>query len=337
MTLLSQSRDTGEASAPGSVKLAALRWQWHAHAAEWIKWVRAPGRPDSYFRFHGEQFLSMVPAPGRLTLDVGCGEGRVGRDLREMGHKVLGVDCSLAMCDAAATHQDFRDHPQGARVIAGDAATLPLADGSVDCAIAFMCLQDMDDMPGALREIARVLEDGKQLVLAIVHPMYSHGRLSGTDGNGDGGARDYFQPEQRVSTDQQDDLTVTFYREHRPLETYMTALLDAGFAIEKWDEVTEPDKTRPNHSVPMFLDIVATKKPSVVRHRADGRLRRHPAGGRPDSIRPGMRRSTISIRIMTRVPRSMADLRLKLGAPILLLGGALGGVLVAELLAYLRP
>ena len=76
------------------------------------------------------------------------------------------------MCDAAYD-SDFRDHPEGARVIAGDAAKLPLADSSADCAVAFMCLQDIDDMPGAIREIARVLEDGRQLALAIVHPCIS--------------------------------------------------------------------------------------------------------------------------------------------------------------------
>jgi SAM-dependent methyltransferase len=337
MTLTSQSRDTGKLPAPGQVKSAVLRWHWDTHASEWIKWVRAPGQPDSYFRFHGESFLSMVPAPGRLTLDIGCGEGRVGRDLRKAGHKVLGVDCSLTMCGAAATHSDFRDHPHSARVIAGDAGALPLADGSADCAIAFMCLQDMDDMPGALGEIARVLEDGKQLVLAIVHPMYSHGGSSSTESHGKGNvSRDYFQPELRVSTDQQDDLTVTFYREHRPLNTYMKALLDAGFAIDKWDEVTEPDRTRPNHSLPMFLDIVATKKPKeapLVRHVVDRRRLRRSTGGRSAGTRPISRRSAVSssLRSMAVIPGSVGDIPAKWFAPILFLGGAALG-----LLAFLR-
>ena len=51
---------------------------WDAHAHEWIKWVRAPDRQDSYWRFHRERFLSLIPAAGRLTVDIGCGEGRVG-------------------------------------------------------------------------------------------------------------------------------------------------------------------------------------------------------------------------------------------------------------------
>ena len=269
MTLVRQFRESGQVPAPGPAKLAVLRWKWDTHAPEWIKWVRAPGRPDSYFRFHGEFFLSMVPEPGRLTLDIGCGEGRVGRDLQRAGHRVVGIDCSLAMCSAAADHPDFRGHPERARVIAGDAAALPLADGSADCAVAFMCLQDIDDMPSALKEIARVLEDGKQLALAIVHPMYSHVRASSV-GNGDGNPNaspNYFQPELRISTDRQGDLTVTFFREHRPLEAYVSALLDAGFDIDQWRELTEPDKTSPNHRLPMFLDILATKKLSDVPHR----------------------------------------------------------------------
>ena len=38
-----------------------------------------------------------------------------------------------------------------------DAATLPLPDASCDLVIAFMSLQDVDDLPGAVAEIGRVL------------------------------------------------------------------------------------------------------------------------------------------------------------------------------------
>ena len=47
---------------------------WEREANAWIKWARAPGH-DSYWRFHRDQFLAIVPPPGRLTLDLGCGEG----------------------------------------------------------------------------------------------------------------------------------------------------------------------------------------------------------------------------------------------------------------------
>ena len=82
-----------------------LRDAWDAHAQEWISWARAPGH-DSYWQFHRDAFLPLVPPPGRLTVDIGSGEGRVGRDLARLGHRVVGVDASLTMATAAASHPD---------------------------------------------------------------------------------------------------------------------------------------------------------------------------------------------------------------------------------------
>lgn len=238
-----------------------LRDKWDEHAREWIAWVRSPEQQDSYTRFHRERFLKLVPNHGRLTLDIGCGEGRVGRDLQAAGHTVLGVDWSNAMCDAAATH------PQApVRVVIGDAAKLPIADASVDCAVAFMSLQDIDDMRGAVTEIARVLEDGEKLALAIVHPMYSGGNFGTAQESKKDFVikRSYFKPKLLVSNDSQGDLTMTFYREHRPLQMYTQALLDAGFIIDQLTEVTDEDEGTPRNQVPMFLDILATRKPRPV-------------------------------------------------------------------------
>ncbi len=259
-------------------RVTVLRDSWDAHAEEWITWVRAAGEPDSYFRFHREDFLPLVPvpAPGELTLDIGCGEGRVGRDLEKLGHKVLGVVWSFTMCQAAATHPSAPAH-----VAVGDAAKLPLASSSVDCVTAFMCLQDMDDMPGVIGEIARVLKDGKKLAMAIVHPMYSVGIFSATSTSDEDFVvkGSYFQPELRISEDRQDGVKVTFIREHRTLERYIQSLLDAGFTIERLHEVTDKDESNPRHRVPMFLDILAIRTPrqeittppfrhEVVRHAA---------------------------------------------------------------------
>jgi 2-polyprenyl-3-methyl-5-hydroxy-6-metoxy-1,4-benzoquinol methylase len=42
-----------------------------------------------------------LPSPGRLTLDIGCGEGRLARDLKELGHHVAGIDSSPSLVAAA--------------------------------------------------------------------------------------------------------------------------------------------------------------------------------------------------------------------------------------------
>jgi ubiquinone/menaquinone biosynthesis C-methylase UbiE len=58
-----------------------------------------------------------VPAPGRATLDVGCGEGRVTRDLAARGHRVIGIDASPTLL-GAATDADPDGHYQLADAVA---------------------------------------------------------------------------------------------------------------------------------------------------------------------------------------------------------------------------
>jgi SAM-dependent methyltransferase len=282
-------------------RATVLRDHWDAHAGEWIDWVRAPDQQDSYWRFHRGRFLSLVPEPGRLTLDIGCGEGRVARDLKVLGHRVLGVDWSFTMCRAAATHPE-----DPADVVAADAARLPLADESVDCAVAFMSLQDIDEMRGTIKEIARVLADGQKLALAIVHPTYSASGINPDDRFEI--KRSYLAHELCISKDQRDDLTMTFYREHRPLQDYVNALLEAGFSIEGLLELTDDDERSPRYHVPMFLDIVAVRKPrkDPRKEKATDSARAHhvvprslPRRGHDHQIgpgKPGHRRLGLSAR-----------------------------------------
>jgi len=66
------------------------------------------------------RFIDAMAAPGSRILDAGCGPGRVGGRLAELGHDVVGVDIDPALI-AAAEH----DHP-GPRWLHGDLSTLDL-------------------------------------------------------------------------------------------------------------------------------------------------------------------------------------------------------------------
>src|SRR6266508_1607388 len=142
----------------------ALSDFWEGQAERWVRWAREPGH-DTYRCFHRDRFLELVPPAGRLTVDVGCGEGRLARDLKALGHRVVAVDASPTLVLLA------READPELEVHLADAAELPLPDGHADLVVAFMSLGDIDDMAGAVREMARVLEPGGRLCVAVVHPI----------------------------------------------------------------------------------------------------------------------------------------------------------------------
>jgi ubiquinone/menaquinone biosynthesis C-methylase UbiE len=227
----------------------SLRERWEEQAPNWIRWAREPGH-DSYWRFHRDGFLASLPAPGRLTLDVGCGEGRVTRDLRALGHRVVGVDQSASMI-AAAREAD----PEGEYVVA-DAAELPFEDGSADLVISFMALMDMDDMAGAVQEVSRVLEPAGRFVVAVVHPINSAGQFVPRQGVDDApfviesylGSRPYEDHLER------DGLEMTFHSFHHPLEDFSRAFEDGGFLFERVRELYDDENPRWRR-VPLFLRL----------------------------------------------------------------------------------
>jgi len=236
----------------------SLRDAWERNAADFVAWARKPGH-DSYWRFHRDLFLELLPPPGRLTLDIGCGEGRLARDLKARGHTVVGIDASPTMVDHAREADPELD------IRLADAVALPFVDGAADLAVAFMSLQDVDDMPGAIAEAARVLCPGARLCLAIAHPLNSAGTFVGED---DGGAfvleGSYLDAFRYADTLEHDGLRVTFASEHRPLHAYVDALEEAGLRIERLREPrTARAQTRSGtgrwERVPLFLHIRAVK------------------------------------------------------------------------------
>jgi SAM-dependent methyltransferase len=150
------------------------------------------------------------------------------------------------MCRAAASHPDT---PLTA--VVADAARLPFPDNAADRVVAFMALHDIDDLPGTVGEIARVLGSGGVLVLAIVHPLNSALKY---DGELDAHVmRRSWYEERRVSgTFNRAGLTMTFHSRHRPLQAYTETLAGAGFVI---DRLCEP--TSEGHRIPWFLHIRA--------------------------------------------------------------------------------
>jgi SAM-dependent methyltransferase len=238
---------------------ADLRVAWLDHAREWIAWARAPGH-DSYSIFHRDLFLPLLPPPGMKTLDLGCGEGRLSHDLTRLGHTVVGIDRSPALVEAA------RSAYPGIVFEEADAAALPFADASFDCVVAFMVLQDTDDLDAVIGECARVLGIGGRLCFAVIHPVNSAGVFAGQTADApfivEGSYLDDSFYEDSVA---RDGLAMTFASKHRPLQRYADALADAGFLIERIREPAVPpdkvpfERARRWLRIPLFLHCRAVK------------------------------------------------------------------------------
>lgn len=263
----SSEHDPQAASATGRTRMRrrrlplgalSLREAWRRNALNWITWSRAPNH-DSYWRFHRDQFLTLLPEPGLLTIDIGAGEGRLTRELARRGHRVVAVDASHTLAMAA------READAATRIAVADAAVLPLRADIADLAVAFMVLQDVDDLHGAVREAARVLMPGGRLCLAIVHPLNSAGQFEDhADGRFiiDGS---YLERGIYIDELDRDGLTIELVGAHRPLQDYVAACADAGLVVERLREPGVPDEAlrssrdRRWQRLPLFLHIRAVR------------------------------------------------------------------------------
>jgi SAM-dependent methyltransferase len=227
----------------------SLASAWEEHADEWIEWARTSAH-DGFWSGTWPALLAMLPEPGAgPVIDVGCGEGRAARELVKLGYRrIIGVERSPTLALAAATAAP------PVPVLIGDAAALPVADGSADLVLACMSLLDMDDFDGAVSEIGRVLRPGGRLCLAVVHPFASAQEVS-TMHTGVFRVSESYR-EQRRYTDrvERDGLAMTFTSMHRPLSVYTSALFANGMAITALTEGGDG-------TVPWLLALGADKLP----------------------------------------------------------------------------
>jgi SAM-dependent methyltransferase len=199
------------------------RQHWEAQAEAWIALT---GADDDYELFNKPTFLDLVPAPGRLTLDVGCGEGRLGRELTRLGHRVVGFDGSKILAIAATS--------AATRLPVGlaDAARLPVRSVAADLVVCFMVLMDVEHLERTVAELARVLAPHGVLCAAILHPIYTSGLFVDGDPNQTFYMGEYLRPMRHLlNVDVSAGQRLLFRIEHRPFEYYSRALEAAGLAL----------------------------------------------------------------------------------------------------------
>jgi SAM-dependent methyltransferase len=228
---------------------------WSRVAAEWTAWARAPNH-DAFWAYRAS-LLAFIGQGAGEALDVGCGEGRVSRVLKDCGYRVTAVDPVEQLISAAE-----RAGSADAYKIA-PAADLPFKNCSFDLAVAYNVLMDVEDIPAALKEVRRVLRPSGTLVISIVHPFADRGRFAGPEANAPFVLqRSYFGRERFEGTEVRNGLQMHFAGWSQPLESYMTALESAELAVTSLREPVPDTGDKGSHMarwsrVPLFLWLKA--------------------------------------------------------------------------------
>ena len=197
---------------------------WSRIAREWIAWARTPNH-DAFWAYR-DAFAEFVGRGEGEALDVGCGEGRVSRELMSCGYRVTALDVVRGLAEAAAQAGSAHAY------VVAPVTELPFDDGQFDLVVAYNMLMDVDDVPAAVKEIRRVLRSGGEMVISIVHPLADHGRFANENAdspfvvNGS-----YFGRQRFEDTVERNGLSMHFAGWMQPLENYAAALEGAGLAI----------------------------------------------------------------------------------------------------------
>jgi SAM-dependent methyltransferase len=214
---------------------------WNAEAHEWAHRIREGmgGR----VHLHDASIYELLPSPRGLTVDAGCGEGRLTRELASRGYEVVGIDASTALVDEARAAD-----PAGRYEVASIDA-LPFPDGSAALAVCVNVLPHVHDLQAAALEFARVLAPGGALLIGTIHPVAQAGTHD--EESGELRITDYWDREREAIPLGEH----TVHHERRTIEDYLTTLLGAGLALTELREVPGP-----SGKLPLYLDLLFTRR-----------------------------------------------------------------------------
>lgn len=109
---------------------------------------------------------------GKTVLDVGCGEGHLGRHLTQFGpERVIGVDISGALLGQArlraeASGDQLQYHHDDAQVLTS------IETGSIDIAVSNLAIMDIPDHRRLFAAVRRALRPGGLFVFSMMHPCF---------------------------------------------------------------------------------------------------------------------------------------------------------------------
>lgn len=191
--------------------------EWEDLAPWWLRQVRT----DSIFRTDVAPLVrEMMPTREGRWLDLGCGEGRMLRDLRG----------DLVGCDVA---HDLLTRCRGAAPVAQ--CRLPdlgwLQPGSLEGAYAVLVLEHLAELRRMFQELHRVVRPGGSLVVVANHPAFTAAGAGPIVDVSDGEVLWRWGPylAESPTPTEVEGTVVTFH--HRPIGVWLRTAAAAGWML----------------------------------------------------------------------------------------------------------
>jgi SAM-dependent methyltransferase len=143
------------------VGVAAGQTAMRTQASFGYEWTHFTNWRDSGQTNFGDYFqgLDLTELKGGLALDAGCGMGRHARQIAAFAGRVVAVDFSRAVDQAARNTDDL----QNVDCVQADLLDMPFADASFDFVYSLGVLHHLEDTEAAIAGLVRKLKRGGRL------------------------------------------------------------------------------------------------------------------------------------------------------------------------------
>ena len=242
-------------------------------------WDQAAQWYDSLVGVKGSDFQKDIIMPGAFqildlkkgqqVLDLACGQGVFSRYLYQKGMRVTGLDSSRELIRYAVKRSDL-----AIKYEEGDAGDPQILKGrKFDAVACLLAIQNMETIDAMLQNVHRWLEPSGRLVLVMTHPCFRIPRQThwGWDDDKKTMYRrvDLYSTETKIPilTPPMRGSEVYTQTYHRPLQSYVRSLSQAGLHVdilEEWasNKNSEPGKrakaeNRVRREIPLFMGLSA--------------------------------------------------------------------------------